>query len=734
MPIDIDPSLMQELLETFRVQLDECLQTITENLLNLENNASESEQEQILDAVFRAAHNIKGASRGIGLKHTAKLSHCLENIFSALKSGEITAQKELVKMCLLTLDTLSGLIDIEGQGDSPGEEYDKLLIQMEKAVAGDLPSSKQLEDLQKNTSTADNASPFENEQAEVSIDSIRLPTQRLNRIATLGDELQIVQLQIERLQSEGRKIVDLSTDIKRDWPKITSGNTPHERQIFTKNTRQIQNLESICQDIDRNIRKTYSQVKLLSTNLQDNIHKLRLIPVETILSPLKRVVWDIAESQKKQVELIIIGGHLEIDRLILEKIRDPLIHLLRNAVDHGIEVPSKRIKAGKKKVGNITISITHEGDNVIFKITDDGTGIDIQSIRNKILDMELISESELGQLSQQDIVEYIFRPGFSSRKNVSEISGRGVGLDVVRSNLQMLKGHASVSFTEQQGSAFLLTIPFTTASEYGVFVECSNQIFAIPAPNIKRVLEIKTSDIINLESKQAISIDNKPVVLQKLSGLLSLPDEKTDDNISYYVMILHSGWRQLAVIVSHFINEQNIVIKSFKPPLDKLPNFLGGTIGNDGNVVMVLNIHALLSKNTEGIPISNPQKKTTSIKSKKILVVDDSITTRTLEVSILKSNGYYVQSVVCAEEAIEKLISEKFDLLITDVEMPGMNGFELTHEVRTNSELSDLPVIIVTSLANEEDKQKGLDVKADAYIVKSEFESKELLGTIAQLI
>ncbi len=734
MPIDIDPSLMQELLETFRIQLNECIQTITENLLNLENDISESEQEQILDAVFRSAHNIKGASRGIGLMHTAKLSHCLENIFTALKNGQITAQKELVKMCLLTLDTLSSLIDIEGQGNSPGEEYDKLLLQMEKAVAGDLPSHEQLADLQKKPTTTDSESTTDNEQTEASIDSIRLPTQRLNRIAALGEELQIVQLQIEQLQSEGRKVVGLSSDIKRNWPKSMKDTPFQERRMFSNNAEQIQNLVTICQNIDQNIRKTYSQVKLLSTSLQDNIHKLRLIPVETILSPLKRVVWDIAESEKKKVELIIIGGHLEIDRLILEKIRDPLIHLLRNAVDHGIELPDERIKAGKNEVGKITITVTHEGDNVIFTITDDGAGIDIQSIRNKILDLELNSADELDKLNQQDIVEYIFRPGFSSRKNVSEISGRGVGLDVVRSNLQMLKGHVSVSFTEQRGSVFLLTVPFTTASEYGVFVECSHQVFAIPAPNIKRLLEITSSDIVNLKSKQAILIDNKPVILQKLSDLLSLPDEKTEDDSSFYVIVLHSGWHQLAVIVNRFINEQDIVIKSFQPPLDQLPYFLGGTIGNEGNVVLVLNIHALLSKDFEGIAISHAQKKSAPTESKKILVVDDSITTRTLEVSILKSHGYSVQSVVCAEEAIEKLKSEHFDLLITDVEMPGMNGFELTREVRTELELSDLPIIIVTSLSKEEDKQKGLDAKADAYIVKSEFESKELLSTIAQLI
>ncbi len=734
MTIDIDPALMQQLLETFRIQLDECIQIITENLLNLENDISESEQEQNLDAVFRAAHNIKGASRGIGLNHTAKLSHCLENIFSALKNGNISIETKLTKMCLLALDKLANLIDIEGKGKSPEEDYNQLLQLMEKAVTGNFPSHTQLANLQKIPESTTKKDTVIKEQTEVSIDSIRLPTQRLNRIAALGDELQIVQLQIEQLQSEGRKVVDLTQNLKRNWSKNIGSNISQGRWENSKRSEQIQNLETICQNINQSIRKTYSQVKLLSTNLQDNIHKLRLIPVETILSPLKRVVWDIAESEKKKVELIIIGGHLVIDRLILEKIRDPLIHLLRNAVDHGIEPPEQRIKAGKKEVGQITITITHKGDNVNFTITDDGAGIILQSIREKILNLDLISAAELEQLSQNELVEYIFRPGFSSRQNVSEISGRGVGLDVVRSNLQMLKGHVSVSFSEQQGSAFLLTIPFTTASEYGVFVECSDQIFAIPAPNIKRVLEITSSDIINLESKQAISVDNKPVIIQKLSQLISVPEETTVDREQFHVIVLHSGWRQLAVIVDRIINEQDIVIKSFKPPLDKLPFFLGGTIGNDGNVVMVLNIQALLKQDIESIAMSLTQQKDISTVSEKILVVDDSITTRTLEVSILKNQGYYVQSAVNAEEAIDKLKTEHFNLLITDVEMPGMNGFELTHEVRTNLGLTDLPVIIVTSLANEEDKQKGLDVKADAYIVKSEFESKELLNTVAQLI
>ncbi|MCP3688060.1 MAG: response regulator [Gammaproteobacteria bacterium] len=565
-------------------------------------------------------------------------------------------------------------------------------------------------------------------------DSLRLPIQRLDQIAAAADELQIAQVRIEKHQADGRRIAELSQQLRRYWLNMRAENSSTDKWGFSGGTELILNLETISQQMDAGIRSTSSLVKLLATNLQENVHELRLVPVESILSPLERVVWELAQSEKKRVELVLEGGQLEMDRLVLEKIRDPLIHLLRNAVDHGIETPEERVKAGKNEVGKIRISLAREGGNVNLTIRDDGAGIDLNAIREQALKYEMATKDELYGLSREELVEYIFRPGFSSRSNVSEISGRGVGLDVVRSNLQMLKGHVSASFTEKQGTVFLLTIPFTMATEFGLFIKCSNQEFAIPAQYIKRIMEVSLSDIINLESRQAILVDGQPVPLQSLSQFLGLVEEKEMEDEFFKVVIIHSGWRQMAVIVNHIVEEQEMVVKSLKPPLNDLANISGGTVGSDGRVILVLDIQDLLGQKHYRAPVTLKPEQAVNANSKKILVVDDSITTRTLEVSILERLGYDVQSAVSAEDALEKLQAENFNLLITDVEMPGKSGFELTQQVRGGLGLTDLPVIIVTSLSSDEDRKKGLEVKADAYIVKSEFESKELVNTVALLI
>ena len=741
MPIDIDPLLMQQLLETFRVELEERIQIITESLLTLETDISAAAQKEVLDEMFRAAHNIKGASRGIGLENTAKLAHHLENLFTALQRGEIYLQDQIVNICLLGLDTLRDLLDIEGQGNQPGEEYEQLLSQLQMAVSGQLTATKQQpsisDKIPASKTTIEAGDVSVSTAANASADSIRIPVQRLNRIAALANELQITQLRVEQHQSQGRKISGLSKQLRRYWSKMMSSNIKTNRWAFSEGADLIMELETLCQNIDNSLRTTHSLIKPLTTKLKDDVHELRLIPAETVLTPLKRVVRDIAQTENKKVELIFEGGQLEMDRVVLEKIRDPLIHLLRNAVDHGIESPQQRIKIGKNETGKIIISLARDGNNVILKIADDGAGIDLKAIKDKVLDLELSSKAELNEMDKEQLADFIFRPGFSSRKNISETSGRGVGLDVVCSNLQMLKGQVSVSSSQQQGSLFLLTIPFTMASEYGLFVRCCDQVFVIPAQSIKRILEVSATDIINVESKQAILLDENPIPLQKLSKLLNLAESKAPETDIYQIIVIRSGWRQIALVVNEILGEQEMVIKSLNKPLNNLPNFSGGTLANDGNIILVLDTEDLIRTSTNNSVAPSILDKNTSQQkhaATKILVVDDSITTRTLEVSILQRQGYQVQAVVNAEEALEVLQTEKFDLVITDVEMPGMNGFELTHQIRTELGLDSLPVIIVTSLSSEADRRRGLEVKADAYIVKSDFESKELLNTVAQLI
>jgi len=742
MPIDIDPLLMQQLLETFRIQLEERLQTISEGLLQLEKGLEAEQQEQILDEMFRAAHNIKGASRGIGLEKIADLSHSLESLFATLKRGETSLQSGLVSLCLTGLDMLRELLDIEGLGNQPGPEYTHLVEQLQMATDGAIiaPTPEKLSTpASKPTTNSKLQAPTSGVTA--SADSIRLPVQRLDKIAALASELQVARLRLEEHQQSGHKIADLSRRLRRYWAQMMEQSTfsrskdmGTNRRAFAEGADLVLELEELCQAMDTSISATHALFKPLAASLRDDVHELRLISADTILKPLERIVRDIAQSEQKQVEFILEGAQLEMDRAVLEKVRDPLIHLLRNAVDHGIESPVKRVQAGKSEIGQITLSLAREGNSVKLSIKDDGNGINLNAIRNKAKQLELASSEELEEMPEKELIDFIFRPGFSSRQQVSDVSGRGVGLDVVRSNLQMLNGRVSVLSSEHKGTTFLLTIPLTMASEHGLFVRCADQTFAIPAQYIKRIMDIAPADIINLESKQAVIVDGKPVTIQNLAKFLHLPELKEPTEEYYQAIIIHSSWRQMGLIVNHIIGEQEMVIKSLSPPLDNLENVSGGTMGNNGEVVLVLDAYSLLGQRSSAIPIPAAHNKPLDKGATEILVVDDSITTRTLEVSILERQGYNVQAVINAEEAYEKLQTERFDLLISDVEMPGMNGFELTHQVRTKLGLTELPVIIVTSLASEADRRRGLEVKADAYIVKSEFESTELLNTVAQLI
>ncbi|MFK5985504.1 MAG: response regulator [Pseudomonadota bacterium] len=758
MPLDIDPILMQQLLETFRVQLQEQLQVISDALLVLEKDKNKKQQQQILDKMFRAAHNIKGASRGIGLEYTAKLSHGLESIFTALQKEEIKLQTELVNICLFALEKLTDIFNLEAQGKPPGKGYNNLLQQLELAKKGSYNADFQVPQenpVHKNNDLPEQTASIKKSEKSASVsdqtiqnnqpykpfsDSIRLPVQRLDKISALLNELQISQLRIEQHHLETRKVAGLSQQLRQYWAKMMANSALNKSLLgnnhwaFSEGASLILQMEELCSKLDSNLHSTYSILKPQISNLSDDVHQLLLIPAETILNPLMLVVRDVAQTEKKKVQLVLEGSQLEIERAVLEKIRAPLIHLLRNAVDHGIELPEKRIQMGKDEMGTIKICLKRERNQVRLTIHDDGGGIDLAAISSKVLEQDLATEEQLDGMSENELMDYIFRPGFSSRQNISEVSGRGVGLDVVRSNLQALKGRVSVTSSARQGTSFVLNIPFAVSSEYGLFIRCSEQNFAISAQYVKRIMEISADDIITLESKHTIMVDGKAVLLQSLSRLLQLPETKAPVDGMYQVVVIHRSSRQIALIVNHILGEQEMVIKPLKPPLHQQANTSGGTLGKDGKVILVLNAQYLVGQKPDVSSITIEQQQLAGKQVKKVLVVDDSITTRTLEVSILEREGYLVESATNALDALEKLQAEDFDLLITDVEMPGMNGFELTHQVRSHLGLTELPVIIVTSLTSETDRRKGLEVKADAYIVKSEFESKELLNTVAQLL
>ncbi len=739
----LDPNLMRQLLETFRIQLGERLQAITDGLLALERTADADEHGRLLEAMFRDAHNVKGAARGVGLENSAELAHALESLFATLKRVRERPAEHLVNLCLAAIDALPPLVEAEATGQ-PGDGQAHALMQRLRAALA-TPASE--------TGASGAPTPTSNPAPPAALtpppapiaggDSIRLPVQRLDRIADLAEELQTAKIRLDDHYQASRRLQEISSQLLPLLERLGGDGGPTARRA-APDAEQMAECLDLAAELDElagslriAIRATVSHLRPLASALRDDARGLRMAPASTVLAPMSRGLRDIGQRLGKQVELTTSGERIEMDRAILDALRDPLTHLLRNAIDHGIEAPAVRRARGKPDSGRIGIHLSHEGGMVRIAIEDDGAGIDPQALRAEAVRRGIVGAGELAAMSQTELLDLIFRPGFSTRGQVSEISGRGVGLDVVRVNLQTLNGRVTVDSTPGEGTRFLLSVPLTLAGDHGLFVQAAGQVFALPSQFVSRILELGPDDVFELEASQVVHLDGEPVPLRDLATLLALrePAPETGDRVA--VVAINRGWLRAALRVDQVIGEREMVVKPLAPPLAGHRFVAGGTPGRDGNTVLVLEAADLLDAalGDEGAgPVLARREPDSDRPAPRILVVDDSITTRTLEESILVGAGYRVRTATDGEAAWEILRNERFDLVLTDVEMPGMDGFELTRRIKQEARLADLPVVIVTSLGSEADRRRGMEVNADAYIVKSSFESRELLEVVGQLV
>lgn len=715
---------MQQVLQTFSIQLEERLQAIIDGLLLLDR--ADTPDEQVLDGLFRAAHNIKGAARGVGLEMTAELAHALEDLFSALKREAVANPAGLVDLCLSAVASLRRQVEMEISGQpSAGDSADLLRRLRALAEGKPLPPAKAL------------PTPPAAAGSAQKLATVRLPVARLDRIADLAEELQVAKIRVDDHYQMSRQLHDMAARLKhmRHGEYGPHSPTPHSRE----SNDLILELERVADAMQRGLRASMAQLRPLASGLREDVRALRMVPADTILKPLALMVRELSRGLGKQAELVLEGAQVEMDRSVLDNLRDPLNHLLRNALDHGIESPSERRVRGKPETGLIRLRLEREGNGVSVAIEDDGAGIDLARVRGQIRAQGLAGEEEIQSLTPRDLLDYLFRPGFSTREEVSDISGRGVGLDVVQVNMQALGGRIAVESEPGLGSRFRLTLPLTLASDHGLLVRVAGQIHALPSLYVQRILEVTPDDILDLATSQALDVDGEPVPLRDLAALLGYRPSSEDYAERISIVVIRRGWHRVALRVDHVLGEREMVVKPLEPPLNGVRHMAGGTLGRDGDIILVLNVGGLLatalsvdtqSPGTRVVAHTPPEARL----APRILVADDSITTRTLEQGILESAGYRVHTTADGEEAWEALHNGNFDLLISDVEMPGIDGFELTRRVRADPRLANLPVVIVTSLGSEEHRQRGLEVRADAYVVKSDFESTELLEVVEQLL
>ncbi len=511
----------------------------------------------------------------------------------------------------------------------------------------------------------------------------------------------------------------------------------------------------------RNTTEDQTRLSVVTDRLHDQIRRTRMLPITTLFNPLRLQLREIARDAGKQIDLELDDGGAEADRQVLERLREVILHLLRNSVDHGIEPPATRLAHHKPATGHIALRATINGDYLTIAIEDDGAGLDTEAIKQRAATLGMLNENDLHRLSETELIDMIFLPGFSTRQTVSKMSGRGVGLDIVRSQIERMHGRVSVQSSAGAGCVFTLQVPLSLTSSHGLLIQMKQATYMLPLDSLQRIVAVTPADITVLEGRPCLIIDQRPLPLVHLSDLINpaqpyqMPSHQNGAGQSHNALIetrptssgnhmtlallLGSGERQIACTIDAVLGEQELVVYRLPFPLQRVRYIAGATILADGSIIPILDVVDIVRTaigTQYTITIAPQQSETT--RSTTILVVDDSITTRTLEKNILEAAGYQVKLATDGAEALETLRhlheTTGCHLLLSDIDMPRVNGFELTTHIRADPVLKNIPIVLVTSLDTPADRERGINAGADAYIIKRAFDQQALLDTIEQLI
>ncbi len=784
-----ESELIKRLMVIFKIEADEHLNIIGKGLIDLEKKPN---NDEIIENIYRSAHSLKGASRAVNLIDIERICQSLESCFSLIKNKSLKTQSKhfdlfhnalkLIEKSLTeteekpseeTINNILSLLNNIENIDEVEIVYSKSIIS--EPTENDSVIQKNNDNItnkfdNQNTSLEDtqnlakiesvNQEIVESSSKQKNGDTIRLSIKKLDNLSILAEESIQIKLSINHIISG---LNSLSTDIKplmKEWSEFSMLTSNLKQSIYRQPidnyniiTENIDNIEQNINDytkqlnafenkINSQLNKARQENISLSSildNFTDEITQVLMIPFSNLLDSFPLLVRDLAKDMDKEVDLEIFGSEIEIDRRIIEKLKDPLIHIIRNCVDHGIEKPELRINNNKTSNGNININIQQvDGNYIQVRISDDGQGIDRKKILSIAESKKLISQSDIPKLNDQQILNLIFNSGFSSSSIITDISGRGLGLAIVKEKVDQLGGKVNVESIEGQGTVFMLSIPSKVAKYKGVLLETGNKKFIVAISNIIEIVQVFVNKIKKIENRETIQYDDTIVPLVNPNEILKIDNNQLmNEKPVLTVVIVESLDRRIGIIVDKVYHEQDVLFKKLNYPLKNIRNISGVCVLGSGNVVPVLNIQDVIkTAHQKGSSIFGKTDKIVSKKDEQhsILVAEDSITSRMFLKNILESAGYYVKTTVDGKEALTELLENKYDIMVSDIEMPRMNGFELTENIRKNKKIKTIPVILVTSLSSQHHKEKGIEVGADAYITKSSFEQSNLLEIIQRFL
>lgn len=552
-------------------------------------------------------------------------------------------------------------------------------------------------------------------------------------LLTQAGELTVTKARIER------RLIDMDEllDSCEDWGRsVHAGQTGAVGQIALR----LESLQAKLNHLRGGAYEDSARLDFIADQLENGIRTLRLLPMSTLFGLFPRLVHDLSQDQHKEVELIVEGGETVADKHVLEEMKDPLMHMLRNAIDHGIELPEQREQAGKPRGGTIHVKASQTPASIVIEVGDDGRGLDLDAIKRTALKHGMYREDELATMSVAQVQSLILAPGFSTSSFVTDVSGRGVGLDVVRNNVEQLKGTLQIESDPGRGLTLRAQLPVTLATVRVLIIAANGRRFALPVEHVQFSRKVPLDALYTMEGRQTLSLDGQAISVAWLLELLDIatPVPKAPSHGSKPVsvcVVLTVGEERFGLMVDELFDELEVVLKPQAKLLKRVRNISGATILETGEVCMVLNPYDLLKTLRKHSHAAIPAVTTeAAVKKKVLLLAEDSITTRTQEKRILEGAGYEVVTAVDGADAYNKLGTRAFDALISDINMPNMTGLALTEKIRTDKKYAELPIILVTSLSSEEDQRRGLEAGANAYIAKPSFDQQVLLECLSRLI
>jgi len=758
---------MQEILEDFLIEAFEMIEQLDQDLVELESNPDDLD---LLNKIFRVAHTIKGSGSFLNLDILTRLTHHMEDVLNKARKGELKITPDIMDVILESVDMMKALLEnIRDNGTDVTDDIDiePVVAKLDAISKGqDISSSnseESNEESKEESSLADELDISEEDlenmtPEEVEAEIERLLKQRQEEDRRLREEMKKKESKKDSNEEKSKNDEAKSNnsnvaktpakkEVKKESKAVTTKKTNVEQTIRVDVNRldSLMNLIGelvlsknrlikIYNDVEERyegehfldeLNQVVSSISIVTTDLQIAVMKTRMLQIGKVFNKFPRVVRDLSRELGKKVNLIIKGEETELDKSIIEEIGDPLMHMIRNAVDHGIEPPEERVAKGKPEVGTVELKAYNEGNQIVIEISDDGKGMDPEVLKQKALEKGIISEKEAEMMSDKEAFMLIFKPGFSTAAKVTNVSGRGVGMDVVKTNVEKLNGIIEVDSIPGKGSTFKIKIPLTLAIIQALLVAVQEELFAIPLANVIETVRITLEDISSVEGKSVLKLRDEVLPLVSMSDIFKI--EKILDVAQYlYVVVLGVGASKLGLIVDGLIGQEEIVIKSLGEYLKGIDGIAGATIRGDGRVTLIVDVASLmkLAKNTHSHSLLTSNAKAKKVKKEKpedyvILIVDDSSTDRKIMRKAIEPLGFQIIEASDGEEALNILKKDSnIDAALVDIEMPRMDGYTLAQEIRKYNRFKNLPLIAVTSRTTKADRVRGVEVGMNEYITK----------------